>query len=118
MHILKKDKNKKEELGLQTIGKQSICFAHPPYILSSASVVGKKEGEGMLVYERNEKGEPIEYYKGTFKNDKLQGFGVNHYKNGSEWIGTFNENEQNGYGLFVNGERYSITKYSLKAEEV
>ena len=73
---------------------------------------GKKEGEGMLVYERNEKGEPVEYYKGTFKNDKLQGFGVNHYKNGSEWIGTFNENEQNGYGLFVNGERYSITKYS------
>ncbi|MEE1248333.1 MAG: stage V sporulation protein AD [Lachnospiraceae bacterium] len=48
MHILKEDKNKKEELELQTIGKQSICFAHPPYILSSASVVGKKEGEGPL----------------------------------------------------------------------
>ena len=29
-------------------GAQSISFAHPPYILSSASVAGKKEGEGPL----------------------------------------------------------------------
>ena len=33
---------------MQTIGNQSICFAHPPYILSSAAVVGKKDGEGPL----------------------------------------------------------------------
>ncbi len=31
-----------------TKGKQSIQFAQAPYILSSASVVGKKEGEGPL----------------------------------------------------------------------
>lgn len=32
----------------QIVGKQSIEFEHPPCILSSASVVGKKEGEGPL----------------------------------------------------------------------
>lgn len=30
------------------IGKQSIAFENPPYILGCASVVGKKEGEGAL----------------------------------------------------------------------
>lgn len=30
------------------IGEQSICFEKPPYIRCSASVVGKKEGEGPL----------------------------------------------------------------------
>lgn len=29
-------------------GKQSICFKEPPYIVSHASVAGKKEGEGPL----------------------------------------------------------------------
>ena len=29
-------------------GEQSICFEKPPYIRCSASVVGKKEGEGPL----------------------------------------------------------------------
>ena len=33
---------------LQTIGKQSIQFEKAPCILSTASVVGKKEGEGPL----------------------------------------------------------------------
>ena len=33
---------------MQAIGTQSIRFAHAPYILASASVVGKKEGEGPL----------------------------------------------------------------------
>lgn len=32
----------------QIIGKQSIKFENPPYILEGASVVGKKEGEGPL----------------------------------------------------------------------
>ena len=30
------------------IGKQSISFETPPYILSYASVVGQKEGDGPL----------------------------------------------------------------------
>lgn len=30
------------------VGKQSLRFAEPPYIISSASIVGKKEGEGPL----------------------------------------------------------------------
>lgn len=30
----------------QSRGKQSIAFAHPPCIESSASVAGKKEGDG------------------------------------------------------------------------
>ena len=29
-------------------GKQSLQFAEAPYIISSASIVGKKEGEGPL----------------------------------------------------------------------
>lgn len=32
----------------QIIGKQTICFEHPPIILSRASVVGELEGEGPL----------------------------------------------------------------------
>ena len=32
----------------QQIGSQSLRFAEAPFILSSASVVGKKEGEGPL----------------------------------------------------------------------
>ena len=30
------------------IGKQSLQFAEAPYIISSASIVGTKEGEGVL----------------------------------------------------------------------
>jgi stage V sporulation protein AD len=30
------------------IGKQSVCFLHPPYVLASSSIVGKKESEGPL----------------------------------------------------------------------
>ena len=29
-------------------GEQSICFEKPPYLFASASVAGKKEGEGPL----------------------------------------------------------------------
>ncbi len=32
----------------EQVGKQSLHFANPPYIISSASVVGTKEGEGPL----------------------------------------------------------------------
>ncbi len=32
----------------QMAGKQSVCFENPVYIISSASIVGKKEGEGPL----------------------------------------------------------------------
>lgn len=32
------------------IGKQSIVFHNPPYIIAASSVVGKKEGEGPLGY--------------------------------------------------------------------
>ena len=34
-------------MSMQT-GKQSICFETPPYIVSSASIVGKKEGRDLL----------------------------------------------------------------------
>lgn len=30
------------------VGKQSLQFAEAPYVISSASIVGKKEGEGPL----------------------------------------------------------------------
>lgn len=32
----------------EVVGKQSIAFSHPPYILAAGSIVGKKEGEGPL----------------------------------------------------------------------
>ena len=32
----------------QTVGSQSISFKNPVYILESASIVGKKEGDGPL----------------------------------------------------------------------
>ena len=30
------------------VGKQSIAYKNPPFIISSASIAGKKEGEGPL----------------------------------------------------------------------
>ena len=30
------------------MGKQSIAFDNPPYILEGASIVGQKEGEGPM----------------------------------------------------------------------
>lgn len=35
----------------QKVGKGSLCYKEPPFILSSASVVGTKEGEGPLAEE-------------------------------------------------------------------
>ena len=29
-------------------GKQSLCFTEAPFIISTANIVGKKEGEGPL----------------------------------------------------------------------
>lgn len=34
--------------GYKSVGKQSITFENPPYIIAEASLVGKKEGEGPL----------------------------------------------------------------------
>lgn len=34
--------------GYKSVGKQSIAFVNPPYIIAEASLVGKKEGEGPL----------------------------------------------------------------------
>ena len=35
-------------LATQALGKQSVLFTSPVYCVGSASVVGKKEGEGPL----------------------------------------------------------------------
>lgn len=40
-----KDKTEKDS---KSVGKQSIVFKNPPYIIAGASLVGKKEGEGPL----------------------------------------------------------------------
>lgn len=37
-----------ETNGSKMIGKQSILFSNPPYIIAAASIAGKKEGEGPL----------------------------------------------------------------------
>ena len=38
----------KTKVASQALGKQSVCFSSPVYLVNSASVVGKKEGEGPL----------------------------------------------------------------------
>ncbi len=46
-----KNNQKMQELassGTKIVGKQSIIFQNPPYIISASSVAGKKEGEGPL----------------------------------------------------------------------
>ncbi len=43
-----KDIKDKAEKGYKSVGKQSIAFKNPPYIIAEASLVGKKEGEGPL----------------------------------------------------------------------
>ena len=46
-----KNSDNKHEVGINNkkmVGKQSIAFENPPYIIAAASIAGKKEGEGPL----------------------------------------------------------------------
>jgi stage V sporulation protein AD len=43
-----KDIKKQVIKGYKSVGKQSIAFKNPPYIIAESSIVGKKEGEGPL----------------------------------------------------------------------
>lgn len=45
---IKMDKNQKTAQESSILGKQSVSLKKPVYIIESASVVGKKEGEGPL----------------------------------------------------------------------
>ena len=45
---IKMDKNQKTAQESPILGKQSVSLKKPVYIIESASVVGKKEGEGPL----------------------------------------------------------------------
>lgn len=42
------DIREKAEKGSRIVGKQSIAFKNPPYIIAASSLAGKKEGEGPL----------------------------------------------------------------------
>lgn len=44
----KKNIKDRATAGYKSVGKQSIVFMSPPYIIAEASLVGKKEGEGPL----------------------------------------------------------------------
>ena len=47
--IVRKEKEARGRMDMSVqVGKQSLQFAEAPYIISSASIVGKKEGEGPL----------------------------------------------------------------------
>ncbi|NLK03904.1 MAG: stage V sporulation protein AD [Clostridiales bacterium] len=39
---------KRARKGYKSVGKQSIAFKNPPYIIAASSIAGKKEGEGPL----------------------------------------------------------------------
>ncbi|MGN0142345.1 MAG: stage V sporulation protein AD, partial [Roseburia sp.] len=49
------------------VGKQSLQFAEAPYILSSASIVGKKEGEGPLGHCFDVVGEDDKFGQNTWE---------------------------------------------------
>lgn len=57
-------------MSMQT-GKQSICFETPPYIVSSASIVGKKEGEGPLGACFDLIGEDDKFGQDTWKRQRV-----------------------------------------------
>lgn len=49
------------------VGKQSLAFAEAPYIISSASIVGKKEGEGPLGNRFDVVGEDDKFGQSTWE---------------------------------------------------
>ena len=49
------------------VGKQSLAFAKAPYIISSASIVGKKEGEGPLGNRFDVVGEDDKFGQNTWE---------------------------------------------------
>ena len=49
------------------VGKQSLAFAEAPYIISSASIVGKKEGEGPLGNRFDVVGEDDKFGQNTWE---------------------------------------------------
>ena len=65
---------------------------------------GKKEGKGSFVFEHDYDGKPLEYYEGEFKDDKIEGHGVYHYKNGDTWDGVFTNGKKNGVGVLSSVE--------------
>ena len=72
---------------------------------------GQKDGNGKLVFEYDKDGNEAEYYDGTFKEDILEGYGLMHFKNGSEWLGPYESFVQNGVGLLYNAGQFSIVEY-------
>ena len=99
-------------------------FAGDHYI--GEFVNGKKEGNGIILYNNGTK------YEGTFKNDKHDGFGklfqldgenyvgewkegkingngIRHHSNGDKYIGNYINNIRNGEGnyIFANGDSYN-----------
>ena len=65
---------------------------------------GKREGKGSFVFEHDYDGKPLEYYEGEFKDDKIEGHGVYHYKNGDTWDGVFTNGKKNGVGVLSSVE--------------
>ena len=49
------------------VGKQSLAFAEAPYIISSASIVGKKESEGPLGNRFDVVGEDDKFGQNTWE---------------------------------------------------
>ena len=43
-------------------------------------------------------------YEGEFKDDKIEGHGVYHYKNGDTWDGVFTNGKKNGVGVLSSVE--------------
>ena len=48
-------------------GKQSLCFTEAPFIISTANIVGKKEGEGPLAGHFDVIGEDDKFGQNTWE---------------------------------------------------
>ena len=92
-------------------GKGIILTKDHKLIYHGDIVKGLKDGTGKMVFEYDKEGREIEYYDGTFKEDILEGFGLMHFKNGSEWLGPFEAFVQNGVGLMWNGKDFTLVEY-------
>lgn len=73
-------------------------------------VKGKKmkHGYGKLTIPTSED-LPVESYEGDWFEDKMQGFGIYNYPDGSVYHGEWKQNKHSGQGVFefANGTKYS-----------
>lgn len=59
--------------------------------------LGKKHGEGLIVYNEPSKGH--NFYKGQWQNGEKEGFGYRQYPSGAKYIGFWSNGKRHGKGV-------------------